>query len=1164
MSHPSRRILGAVAVSLALAATLSCGSTGPRSEVGYSPPKLELRKGATVTAEVLPGQPHVFPLTIEEGTYVEIYLDRHPNELEAVLLAPGLPLDTAKEAAYALGELASPPPGTVVWEVVTTPGEYHLRIQALEQEPVRYRSTVAALRPATERDWSRHEGLKAYFEARALQDQERYEEALLRFEDARKLFELGDYARGVAAVHGQTGRIRLSRQGWQSAREDFRLALESWKAAGDESSVAGSLVNLADLERRAGESSKAEAYIVDAIAVARQAQSRAVEATALGQYCNICVQAGRNERGIEICNQALELRRRLGAPGEMYGPLVNLGILHRYKGETESAHAYFLQAQDLLQKYPNRLGEATVRNELATIYGLEGEYLEALTQYQKAFEEYEILGMTSYAGTALFNMGTTYRRLGDLERTLQFYRQALDLLEQSGERFARIHVLLGIGWVHVQNEDLEEAAAVLAQAEEIAREADNPDLLAAALERWGQLHLAAGRPGEAARSLEQAMALYRAGGSRWREAPVLAQLARARAAEGDVDRALELLFQAATLYEDIGRRSGVAESYHQIATLERNRGRLDEARMAAEQAIGVAEALRPQVGSDEFRTLFSATTRPFYELYVDILMEQHARAPGSGHDTEALRESERARARSLLEILPESDLDFGEDVAEELLAERAAIQHRLNTKETERRVLTDKGDADAGHLFRLKLDLEGLLTELQEIERQIRAASPRYAALTRPEPVSVGEIQRALLDPETALLEYLLGEERSFLWVVTSGGFRSFELPSRLEIEERARCVHWLITAFGTTPAPDALGADGARCLGEDHPAYVAAPSGSHVLKTRSHRRKTIRRAYDRVALELSNMVLGPPARDQLLPFRLAVVSDGALEYVPFAALPSPGAGGAPLALEHELVRLPSASVLAFQRAQAPSTSRPEKELAIVADPVYNRTDPRLVRGGARVPQETPGSTPGPTDGSSFQILPRLDFSGREAKAISGFTPAPRTLLLHGFDAERGSVTQGALSGYRYVHFATHGVIDTEYPRLSSLVLSLLKKDGTYDPGGHLRLHDIYGLDLDGTDLVVLSACETALGREVRGEGLVGLTRGFLYAGAERVVASLWRVQDRATADLMERFYRGLLHEDRSPADALRQAQLDTMQAGDGAHAFPYYWAGFVLQGEWR
>jgi CHAT domain-containing protein len=238
-------------------------------------------------------------------------------------------------------------------------------------------------------------------------------------------------------------------------------------------------------------------------------------------------------------------------------------------------------------------------------------------------------------------------------------------------------------------------------------------------------------------------------------------------------------------------------------------------------------------------------------------------------------------------------------------------------------------------------------------------------------------------------------------------------------------------------------------------------------------------------------------------------------------------------------------------------------DLAIVADPLYSQDDPRIV---ARIGGVTPMARPesGTPERGAVASFRRLDFSREEAEAIARFAPPSDTYIARGADASRATVLSGALSGYRYVHFATHAVVDTQYPQFSRLVLSLVDSEGRPVDDGFLRLHDIYGLALEDTDMVVLSACDTALGRAIRGEGLVGLTRGFLYAGAERVVASLWQVQDAATARLMERFYRGLLVERLPPAQALRRAQLSILEEPGGASAFPYFWGGFVLQGEWR
>lgn len=1162
MGSRSRRVGGRVALSLTLVSAFACASApDPAATVGATP-VLELREGATVSGEVFPGHPHVFPLPLEEGTYFEFHLDRSRNELAADVFEPGVAADENGEDPYTSGEVSADPPGQMLWEVAKATGVHHLRVEAKGDQPVSYRLTVTALHPATERDWSRHRGLEVYAAGKKLLGEEHEEEAFDRFLEAGELFERGEYAQGVAAAHNRRGEILQSEKRWAEARTEYQAARELLRRAGDPRSEAGTLLLLAILEQETTHWDRARDYVEQSLRLARETGARLVEANGLNESCNLATSDGGYERAIEICQRSLDMQLELDRSRQAVGALINLGTVYRYRGDAESARSCLLRAQKILGEHPNRPLEATARNELATLLDLEGEYLDALTNYQEALDSYEALGETSYASTILFNMGTIHQRLGDLEATFEYYRQALDRLGKTGDHLQRGHMLEGLGWVYIHRGDLQKAESVLSEAMDIARAAGNTPLLAACLERIGELRVASGQPREAIESLERSLDLYHSSGSRWRQPSVLVQLAEAYVALGDPQRAVDLLNDAAALYDNVGRRTGVADSYYRIARVEKDRGNLEAARRAIVQAVAVAESLRPQVGSDDLRTLISATTRPYYELYVETLMAQHDLEPEGGHDAEALRESERARARSLLEILSETDLDIGQEVSEDLLARRASIRQRLNDKELQRQQLINSGDTAPGDLFRMKLDLEGLLTDLQEVERKIRAASPRYAALTRPEPVSVGEIQ-PLLDSETGLLEYLLGEERSFLWVVTAGSFRSYDLPAREEIEKQARCVHWLITAYGGPPDPAKLESEDGRCLGDSLPSYRTQPPGANPFRTRVQRRRTIQDAFEREARRLSQMLLGPPAHDGHLPFRLAVVSDGALEYVPFAALPSPETGGEPLVVRHELVRLPSASVLAFQRAQEAPPGHPERELAIVADPVYGPSDPRLQAIEPSMPPAEEGTSTTRAGEEALAELPRLDFSGREAQEIAAFAPS-RTLLLQGFDANRESVANGALSGARYVHFATHGTIDTEHPQLSSLVLSLMDRNGRPDRDGYLRLHDIYGLDLHDADLVVLSACETALGREVRGEGLVGLTRGFLYAGAERVVASLWRVQDVATADLMQRFYRGLLEEGCTPADALRRAQLETRRSNQGSRAFPYYWAGFVLQGEWR
>ena len=400
--------------------------------------------------------------------------------------------------------------------------------------------------------------------------------------------------------------------------------------------------------------------------------------------------------------------------------------------------------------------------------------------------------------------------------------------------------------------------------------------------------------------------------------------------------------------------------------------------------------------------------------------------------------------------------------------------------------------------------------------------------------LSLAEVRSQVLDPGTMLLEYSLNDNgNSYMWAVTTDSFQGFPLPDRQAIDAAVRRVHESLTARQLKPKGE-------------------TPAQSEVRLRRSEKE------YPAAAAALSRMVLGPIA-ELLHGQRLLVVADGSLAYVPFAALPDPKNGQA-LVASHEIVRLPSASALAVLRQEVAARGpAPNRGIAVLADPVFDVADERL---GAlhNMKKESYTEVLERSLNETSLHIPRLAFSRREADAITAAAPTGSVFRALDFNASRALATSSALGRYRIVHFATHGLLDSEAPDLSGVVLSLVNEKGK-PQDGFLRLHEIYNLNLHA-DLVVLSACQTALGNEILGEGVIGLSRGFLYAGAARVMASLWTVDDRATAELMGRFYRKLLAEHRTPSEALRAAQLEMQQIPRWSS--PYFWAAFELQGEWK
>jgi CHAT domain-containing protein len=619
-------------------------------------------------------------------------------------------------------------------------------------------------------------------------------------------------------------------------------------------------------------------------------------------------------------------------------------------------------------------------------------------------------------------------------------------------------------------------------------------------------------------------------------------------------KAFEYYEKALPIWRAVGDRNGEVAALYGMARAEGGLGRLDRASAKTEAALAIINTLRTKVASRYLRASYFASVQDVYKLHIDLLMRLHQREPAKGFDVAAWKAYEQARARSLIDMLAEASADIRQGVDPDLLARERSLQQKLNA-EAERQMRLFGGQHSQESARAVRRKIEELLTQLLAVEAELKAQSPRYAALTQPAPFGLTEIQHRVTDEATLLLEYSLGEERSYLWAVTANSFSTYELPSRAVIEAAARRCYDLLTARNR---------------------YVK-------FETVAEKRERVRQAdaeYPNAAAALSKMLLGPVAA-RLGGKRLLVVPDGALEYLPFAALTVPNGPSpsfVPLMVHHEVTSIPSASTLAVLRRELHGRAQAEKVVAVFADPVFDKTDERVVgnvsrnagghhgappAGAAEKAEEKAAEkidTPDTQESAdAVPALPRLPYTRREAEAILALAPPTGRKAALGFEANRAAAMSEELGKYRIIHFATHSFLNSMHPELSSIALSMLDRQGKSQEG-FLRAHEVFNLKL-GAELVVLSGCRTGLGKEVKGEGLYGMTRGFMYAGSKRVVVSLWDVQDQATAQLMTDFYRGLLGPKRPhTAAALRAAQISIWR--NRRWQAPYYWAGFVLQGE--
>lgn len=846
------------------------------------------------------------------------------------------------------------------------------------------------------------------------------------------------------------------------------------------------------------------------------------EALATRRIGQVLADLGETRRAAATLDHALALYRRLGEAADEARVANDAGNAHRRLGRPDAAAERFTRALKLARAGGHRLIEATARNNLALLDESEGRVEAALASYEAALEVWEELDDRPRQAATLHNLGACYSLMGRLPEAADLLRRARRLRAAAGDARGEAATLTALGWIHYLEGRTTPALACYRRALTLRRRSGDARGEAATLDRYATLLRALGRHRESLAAYRRALAVFQEAGEELSAAHVLANLGELHLARRDAPRARHHLAAALPLLRRAGDRHGESHALVLAARVERLADRPEAARRPLEEALALVEELRAAAASPALRAGYLASRHEYYGELVDLLMELEERSPGAGHAAAAFTAAERARARSLLDVLaaePATEAPAPPGVAGQLrslearLAALAAPASRLAAGRG--------GDGDLPgaaweEVRRLLLERERLRTTLP--------GGRRPAA----EPLALAEVQ-SLLGAADLLLAYSLGESRSFLWVVSAGSLASHELPPRSEIEAQARGLHALLSA-SRRPGP--------------------------------------RRRAELAAAELSRMILAPAARDLAglhpRPGRLVVVPDGALHYVPFAALPAPAVAGRPpgppLVTAWEIVQEPSASVPAIVRRRAAGRPRAAGAVAVMADPVFGPPDPRL-------PGAAAGAAPVPADlersarDIGIDAFPRLPFTHREALAVARLAPpGQRHLTATGFAADRRAVLAGGLAGYRIVHLATHGLVNPRHPELSGLVLSLVDPDGR-PRDGFLRAHEIARLDLPA-DLVVLSACRTALGRELRGEGLLGLTHGLLDAGATRVVVSLWGVDDEGTAELMERFYRGVLVDELAPARALRQAQLELL--GEERWASPYHWAGFVLQGDWE
>ena len=820
-----------------------------------------------------------------------------------------------------------------------------------------------------------------------------------------------------------------------------------------------------------------------------------------------------------IAERALALYELTGDRNFQAMQRANLSANYRAMGATQKALEYAQAALRLAEAIGDDKRAIFARESIAAIHLQRGELGQALVAYRQTLEKVATTPYPLVEAMSRNDMGLLYDQLGENDAAVSAYAKAEELWTANGDQSGLAETLLNEGELALNAGRLDDAEKAFQRALEFDESHGLQREHAHALSGLGRCALARGKYEEASRQLTAARDLANRIGSTVHEASAylsLGDLESRRNRPADALRNYDQALAIAEKTNDAGTQ--VAALASRARTLLQMKDP-ESARPLLEKAINLIEDERTQIDAPQLRTAFFASRRAYFDLYISTLMKRATAADRDAMTRAALEAAERARAMQFREQLSERNILVEPKVdavllsaahnAEDDLHQAAWRQNQLAASAPEQ----DRRDAQAL--------VDTASRHLDEVHGRIRAADPHYAAIVHPAPFDLQSTQKLLAGDDVEILEYWLGPDESYLWTIDADEVREYRLPSRAVLDRSADALLATVTAQSEVASTIAFEARNAQNDGtswrkqaDDLAKLVFAPALSH---TRKH--------------------------------RFVVIGDGELQRVPFALF---DAGN-----QREFAYLPSLATLALLRQRAASGNQ---AIVIVADPVVQADDPRIQsRPDARdpAPDDVLNLAGNDVGAGSFA---RLAHAREEAASIASLWPSSAVFLASGFDANRQVLNSIDWTRYAIAHFATHALIDLRHPELSGVVLSLFDANGK-SVDGFLRATDIFRLRMP-VDLVVLSVCDST--REIgRGaEGIFGLSRAFSYAGARRLLVSLWAVDDRASAQLMTAFYQHLIVQHEAPAAALASAQ-ETMRK-DARWGNPYYWAGFALQGDWR
>jgi CHAT domain-containing protein/lipopolysaccharide biosynthesis regulator YciM len=910
-------------------------------------------------------------------------------------------------------------------------------------------------------------------------------------------------------------KLRGKKETRDEALQCYQRALEYYRDIGDRSGEGNVLGGIGFIYWYKGDRDKTLTSFQEALTIREAVDDRQLVGNSYSDIGSVHFVFFKDyHKAIDHFLKSVEIRQSIGDLESLSRTLPRLAIAYERLGNLDEAFSNYQRAAELGRILGNQSRTGISLYNAGLMLKNSGEYIKALDLLSEALAIHRELNDQKRVGETLNVMGNIYRRLGEYEAALRTHQENVGIMKTLGNEQGVATGIMNLGILYKNLERKEKAVEQYESALELFKKLEHEEGILNSLTNLGSTHQELGNLEMSETCLREALEKSQAMNYKDAVTSNMNNLANTLNFSGRLDEALTLLEEALPMAEELNKPELTVAVLLSIGDNYERRGEYDTAMSYYHQALKVVESQRVSLLSEQYKAGYFSRQRYIFESIVHLLGKMDRIDPSADYAARAFHIAEQGKARAFLDLLAESLAGVRQGSDENLIGRQTALLAEMAKIQKELQNESMKPERNFEILENLKGQLSELERRQKDLEIEIREKNPRYSELQYPRPVTIEEVQKSVLDGKTVMLAYFLGDSSSSLWAVSNKRFSHFILPERKILEDQIEILRYALEH------PE-----------EENPDFFAGSS---------HR--------------LYELLIQPAEKSIPKNKRLIIIPDGILHLLPFEILTTgeieanTSYGKLPYLIRRNAVcYCQSASVLAkLMEERRTKKAKSERTLFAMGDPVFE-TGSDSSAGPAE--SHLTGSTP-------FQ---RLEHSGEEIKNIASLFPEKQTtLLLRDQATEENLKHSGALQNADYIHLATHGIVNERKPDFSGL---LFPQTTESEEDGFLQAAEIFNLPLRA-DLAVLSACETGLGKMVRGEGIIGLTRAFMYAGAPSVVMSLWRVSDISTAELMQRFYANIMKKNMDKAEALRRSKISMIQSKEFCH--PFYWSAFILTGKWK